>query len=36
MITYCCVVGLLSLLIIQNLCHMVGMPDIQPQLTSWL
>jgi hypothetical protein len=36
MTTYCCVVSLLPLLVIHNLCHMVGMPGIQPQLTSSL
>jgi hypothetical protein len=36
MTTYCCVVGLLPLLVIHNLCHMVGMLGIQLQLAGWL
>ncbi len=36
MTTYCFVVGLLPLSIIHNLCRMVGMLGIQPQLASWL
>jgi hypothetical protein len=31
-----CVVGLIPLLFIHNLCHMVGIPGIQLQLVSWL
>ncbi len=36
MTAYCCVVGLILMSVIHNLCHMVGRPSIQPQLASWL
>ncbi len=34
--TYFCVVGLIPLLVIHNLCHMVGILGIQLQLVCWM